>query len=106
MSRQSGDANAPLVPTCSIVTSGTNIDCVAAALEDGRFRLDLTADDSSVETGPEPGGRGESFVQVLPDERLARPARRPVRAVFDRDGQGQRRRLEGRCDGDGREVDL
>jgi hypothetical protein len=35
---------------------GTNIDCVASTLDDGRYRLELTIEDSSV-YGDEPGGQ-------------------------------------------------
>jgi Bacterial type II and III secretion system protein len=56
MSRASGDANAPMVPTVQYRDVGTNIDCIATALEDGRFRLDLTVEDSSVETAAAVGG--------------------------------------------------
>ena len=56
MPRQSGDTNPPMVPTVSYRDVGTNIDCVATALEDGRFRLDLTVEDSSVETAAAVGG--------------------------------------------------
>jgi hypothetical protein len=52
MSRQSGDSNAPMVPTVQYRDVGTNIDCIATALDDGRFKLNLTVEDSSVETGP------------------------------------------------------
>jgi len=51
MSRQNGDSNAPFVPTVQYRDVGTSIDCVATALDDGRFKLDLTVDDSSVEAG-------------------------------------------------------
>lgn len=58
MSKQSGDANAPLVPTVSYRDVGTNIDCIVTALqEDGRYKLDLTVEDSSIESadkGPIP----------------------------------------------------
>jgi len=51
MARQSNDANAPLVPTVQYRDVGTSIDCVATMLDDGRFKLSLTVEDSSVETG-------------------------------------------------------
>ena len=58
MSKQSGDANAPLVPTVQYRDVGTNIDCIVTGLlEDGRYKLDLTVEDSSVESvdkGPVP----------------------------------------------------
>lgn len=36
---------------------GTNIDCFAFALDDGRFRLDLTIDESAVEDATNAGGQ-------------------------------------------------
>jgi hypothetical protein len=63
MSRQNGDSNAPLVPTVQYKDVGTNIDCLVTALEDGRFSLDLTVEDSSIEaitgtaTAPHPAFR-------------------------------------------------
>jgi Bacterial type II and III secretion system protein len=56
MARQSGDANAPMVPTVQYRDVGTNIDCIVTGLEDGRFKLDITVEDSSVETAPGSGG--------------------------------------------------
>jgi type II secretory pathway component GspD/PulD (secretin) len=53
MSRPGGDANAPSVPTVVYKDVGTNIDCLVYAYEDGRFRLDLTVEDSSVEGAAE-----------------------------------------------------
>ena len=55
MSRQSVDNNAPLVPTVQYRDVGTSIDCVATTLEDGRFKLTLTVEDSSVDTAPGAG---------------------------------------------------
>jgi hypothetical protein len=55
MTRQSGDSNAPLVPSVQYRDVGTSIDCAATALDDGRFKLNLTVEDSSVETGPGTG---------------------------------------------------
>jgi hypothetical protein len=49
MSRQSGDANAPLVPTVQYRDVGTNIDCVVAALDDGLYKIELSIEDSSVD---------------------------------------------------------
>jgi len=49
MQRQAGDANAPALPTVVYKDVGTNIDCIVNAYEDGRFRLELTVEDSSVE---------------------------------------------------------
>ncbi|HTI52340.1 MAG TPA: hypothetical protein VL475_15360 [Planctomycetaceae bacterium] len=51
MARQSDAANAPLVPTVQYKDVGTNIDCIATALDDGRFKLDITVEDSSIDTG-------------------------------------------------------
>jgi len=51
MARQNSDSNAPLVPTVQYRDVGTSIDCIVTALDDARFRLDLTVEDSSVETG-------------------------------------------------------
>jgi hypothetical protein len=50
MARQSGDINAPLVPTVQYRDIGTNIDCNVMAFEDGRFRLELTVEDSAVDS--------------------------------------------------------
>jgi hypothetical protein len=36
---------------------GTNIDCRSSALDDGRFRLDLTIENSSIYSTPEDAGR-------------------------------------------------
>jgi hypothetical protein len=58
MSRQSGDANAPLVPTVQYRDTGTSIDCIVTALEDGRFKLDLTIEDSSIDTAAASGANG------------------------------------------------
>lgn len=52
MSRQNGDANAPLVPTVQYKDVGTNIDCMVTALEDGRFSVDVTVEDSSIDAIP------------------------------------------------------
>jgi hypothetical protein len=49
MSRPSNDANAPMVPTVQYRDIGTNIDCFATGVDDGRFKLDLTVEDSSVD---------------------------------------------------------
>jgi len=46
-----GDDKAALVPTVQYRDVGTNVDCYVTALDDGRFRLDLTVEDSSVEAG-------------------------------------------------------
>ena len=50
MARQNSDSNAPLVPTVTYRDVGTSIDCSVQAVDDGRFRLDLSVEDSSVET--------------------------------------------------------
>ena len=55
MTKQSSEANAPLVPSVQYRDVGTNIDCIVTALEDGRFKLDVTVEDSSVETS-QPSG--------------------------------------------------
>lgn len=49
-SRQGSEANAPLVPTVTYRDVGTSIDCGVQAVADGRYRLDLSVEDSSVET--------------------------------------------------------
>ena len=49
MSRQGNEANSPMVPTVQYRDIGTNIDCFATTLDDGRFKLDLTVEDSSVD---------------------------------------------------------
>jgi Bacterial type II and III secretion system protein len=52
MVRQSGDPNGPaMVPTVQYRDVGTSIDCTATPLEDGRYKLDLTVEDSSIEAG-------------------------------------------------------
>jgi len=53
MSRAAGgDNNAPLIPTVNYRDVGTNIDCFVYVLDDGRYKVDLTIEDSSVDTGP------------------------------------------------------
>ena len=52
MARQSNEASAPLVPTVQYRDVGTNIDCIVTALEDGRFKVDVTVEDSSIDTAP------------------------------------------------------
>jgi len=53
MSRPAGgDGNSPLVPTVNYRDVGTNIDCFVYVLDDGRYKVDLTIEDSSVDTGP------------------------------------------------------
>jgi type II secretory pathway component GspD/PulD (secretin) len=58
MSRQGSDANAPMVPAVQYRDIGTNIDCLAATLDDGRFKLDLTVEDSSLDTEARSGANG------------------------------------------------
>jgi Flp pilus assembly secretin CpaC len=60
MARQSNDANAPLVPTVQYRDVGTSIDCIATVLDDGRFKLNLTVEDSSLEAGANSGGTSTS----------------------------------------------
>lgn len=55
MARQSGDANAPLVPTVQYKDVGTNIDCAITVLDEGRYKLDLTVEDSSIDNVPSSG---------------------------------------------------
>jgi type II/III secretion system protein len=55
MVRQNNDSNAPMVPTVQYKDVGTNIDCGITAIEDGRFKLDVTIEDSSVDTTPGTG---------------------------------------------------
>jgi hypothetical protein len=55
MTKQSSEANAPLVPSVQYRDVGTNIDCMVSAVEDGRFKVDVSVEDSSVETS-QPSG--------------------------------------------------
>jgi Bacterial type II and III secretion system protein len=55
MSRQNGDANAPMVPSVQYKDVGTNIDCTITAYDGGRFKLDVTLEDSSVDMAPTSG---------------------------------------------------
>lgn len=56
MVRQNNDANAPMVPTVQYRDVGTSIDCAITAIEDNsRFKLDLTIEDSSIDTAPGSG---------------------------------------------------
>jgi len=50
MSRSGGDQNAPLVPTVQYRDVGTSIDCNVTALDDARYKVDLSVEESSVET--------------------------------------------------------
>jgi len=52
MVREGSDEKARLVPSVQYRDVGTNIDCLVNALDDGRFRLELTIEDSSVDTSP------------------------------------------------------
>lgn len=78
LSRQSGDANAPMVPSVQYRDVGTNIDCAVSALDDGRFKLDLTVEDSSVESGP-----GSAATTANPAFRSFRT----INSLLLRDGQ-------------------
>jgi len=96
--RQSSEANSPLVPTVQYRDVGTSIDCIATVLDDGRFKLNLTVEDSSVETGP---GSGSSATH---------PAFRSFRTsdtVLLRDGQtAQYSTATDRVSGDVVKVDV
>src|SRR5215831_14981156 len=48
LQRQGSEANAAMVPTVVYKDVGTDIDCTVTAQDDGRFRMQLTVDDSSV----------------------------------------------------------
>ena len=54
MARPGGNADAPLTPTVQYRDVGTSIDCTANAIDDGRFKLDLGIEDSSVDAGQSP----------------------------------------------------
>jgi len=58
-----GDGNSPLVPTVNYRDVGTNIDGFVYILDDGRYKVDLTIEDSSVDTAPgaSPSGSNPSF---------------------------------------------
>jgi hypothetical protein len=56
MTRQGNEANAPLVPSVQYRDVGTSIDCTITAMEDGRYKLDLTVEDSSVDPASVSGG--------------------------------------------------
>lgn len=62
---------------------GTNIDCMASTLDDGRYRLDLTIDDSSV-YGDEPGPQGE---MKRMGDRLAFRSFKSTNTLILKDGQ-------------------
>ena len=55
MTRQGADEKAPLVPSVQYRAVGTSIDCTLAVVEEGRFKLELSVEDSSVDTGPTGG---------------------------------------------------
>ena len=55
MSRQGQGNDAPLVPTVSYRDVGTNIDAFVYVLDDGRYKVDLTIEDSSVDATPGSG---------------------------------------------------
>lgn len=61
MSRASGDANAPLVPTVQYRDVGTSIDCTVTALDDTRYKVDVTVEDSSVEAAGAPNSSHPAF---------------------------------------------
>jgi hypothetical protein len=98
MIRSGSDSNAPLVPSVQYRDVGTSIDCAATAFDDGRFKLELTVEDSSVETGPGSGSNN------------ATPAFRSFRTsdtVLLRDGQSaQYSTATDRVSGDVWKVDV
>jgi hypothetical protein len=51
LQRQGSDANAPMLPTVVYKDVGTDIDCAVTLQDDGRFKVQLTVEDSSVEGG-------------------------------------------------------
>jgi hypothetical protein len=73
MTRASGDANAPMVPSVQYRDVGTSIDCVVWALDGSRFKLDLSVEDSSVEagTGAGPNATHPSFKSFRTNESVA-----------------------------------
>ena len=78
--RPSGNADAAPVPTIQYRDVGTSIDCAATSADDGRFKLELTIDDSSVYSDTAQGVTG----------RAGNPAFRSFRAsntVLLKDGQ-------------------
>ena len=78
LAKQSNDATAPLVPTIQYRDVGTSIDCAVTAVDDARFRLDLTVEDSSVETA---AGTGATSTNP------AFKSFRTIESVLLRDGQ-------------------
>ena len=86
MARQSGgDDKAPMVPSVQYRDVGTSIDCVATLLEDGRFKLELTVEDSSVEA--QPGTKEASPANLLFPSNPAFRSFRTNDTVLLRDGQ-------------------
>ena len=63
---------------------GTNIDCMASTLDDGRYRLDLTIDDSSV-YGDEPGSAPGEVKRM--GDRLAFRSFKSTNTLILKDGQ-------------------
>jgi len=57
MSRQGGE-NTPLVPTVQYKDVGTNIDCTVTWMDEGRYRLSLAVEDSSINTASGSGATG------------------------------------------------
>ena len=55
MVKQGNDANAQMVPSVQYRDVGTSIDLTATALEESRFKLDISVEDSSVDAGPASG---------------------------------------------------
>jgi len=60
MTRLNGDANSPLVPNVQYRDVGTSLDCTIVALDGGLFKLDLTIEDSSIDTASNSGGNNTS----------------------------------------------
>jgi len=78
MSRQGSDPNAPLVPSVQYRDVGTSIDCTVTALEEGKYKVDISMEDSSIDNATGSGANA------------AHPAFRSFRtndAVTLRDGQ-------------------
>jgi type II/III secretion system protein len=55
MVKQGNDANAQMVPSVQYRDVGTSIDLTATAIDEGRFKLDISVEDSSVDAGPASG---------------------------------------------------
>jgi hypothetical protein len=60
MTRQGSDEKAALVPSVQYRDVGTNIDCNVTGFDDGRYKLQLSVEDSSVDTGPGNSGGANS----------------------------------------------